>query len=196
MYGIMKDGVLIGQFDAPLTLRSNQPIFGGDSLSLKRTSRKRAAQRWEIRANIEPLVGNANELFALLVTNGSTIPYTVMCPQNYGAILARKYVMPVTASGNPKASTITLSHSINTIPVGTMIQFENHTKVYMVNSLPDQDKNVKIFPPLVAGVTNETLRWREDVMMLMHMDFDQVAGMVYTDGIVMDIGTVNMVEKL
>jgi hypothetical protein len=196
MYGIMKDGVLIGQFDAPLTLRSNQPIFGGDSLSLKRTTRKRAAQRWEIRANIEPLVGNANELFALLVTNGSTIPYTVMCPQNYGAILARKYVMPVTVSGNPKSSTITLSNNVNTIPVGTMIQFENHTKVYMVNSLPDAERNVKIFPPLVHSVVNETLRWREDVMMLAYMDLDQVAGMVYTDGIVMDIGTVNMVEKL
>jgi hypothetical protein len=33
-------------------------------------------------------------------------------------------------------------------------------------------------------------------MMLAYMDLDQVAGMVYTDGIVMDIGTVNMVEKL
>lgn len=196
MFGIMKDGAMIAGLTAPLSLRSNQPVFASDSLSLKRNSRRRTPQRWELEAGIEPVTTTANDLFALLVTNALNDKYTIMCPQNYGAMMKAVYKQPVTAIGAVLSQTVQLSHVLNTIPVGTMIQFESHDKVYMVNSLPDVNRSIKIFPPLIHSVDIEEVRWRNDVMMKVYLDIDQITGMVYSDGILMDMGVMKFVEAL
>jgi hypothetical protein len=85
MYGIMKTGTseLLAKFTAPLIVKSNQPVFSSDTLSLSRVTTRRANQRWEIDAGLEPLVTGANELFAHLVVNGSSETFDVKVPQNY-----------------------------------------------------------------------------------------------------------------
>jgi hypothetical protein len=85
-YGILNDtNTQIATFIAPLTVKSNQPVFSSDTLALSRVSIKRNAQRWEVDANLAPLVGNANDLFAHLVTKGSFETFDILMPQNYGA---------------------------------------------------------------------------------------------------------------
>jgi hypothetical protein len=99
-YGILNGTEMIAKFIAPLTVKSNQPVFSSDTLSLSRVSVKRNVQRWEIDANLEPLVGTANDLFAHLVTKGSSESFKIKMPQNYGAQLQIEKPLEITATLN------------------------------------------------------------------------------------------------
>jgi len=54
MYGIYDTSTskVIAEFVSPITVRSNQPVFISDTLSLKRSAYKRATQRWEIETKL------------------------------------------------------------------------------------------------------------------------------------------------
>jgi hypothetical protein len=97
-YGILNGTEMIAKFIVPLTVKSNQPVFSSDTLSLSRVSVKRNVQRWEIDANLEPLVGTANDLFAHLVTKGSSESFKIKMPQNYGAQLQIEKPLEIKAS--------------------------------------------------------------------------------------------------
>jgi hypothetical protein len=99
-YGILNGTALIAKFTVPLTVKSNQPVFSSDTLSLSRVSVKRNVQRWEIDANLEPLVGTANDLFAHLVTKGSSESFKIKMPQNYGAELQMEKPLEIKATLN------------------------------------------------------------------------------------------------
>ena len=63
IYGILKEGTqdVIAQFAAPMSMRSNRPIFSSDTLSLKRDISERPAQRWELETNLVPLSYTAED---------------------------------------------------------------------------------------------------------------------------------------
>jgi hypothetical protein len=198
MYGIYDNGKVIARFTAPMTVRSNQPVFTSDTLSLKRFISRRSAQRWEIDAGLEPLMNNAQDLMVNLVTKGYSETVTIIVPQNYGAVRARTAVGTPSVSGSAGASQVTINSGLTgLIPKGTFVRFSNHTKVYMTTS--DLDANtsttLNLFPPLVSSVTG-TMTYKEDVQMQCLYDTDVVSGMVYRDGILMDTGSVRLLEKL
>jgi len=89
MYGILEDGQLIAKFSTPLSVTSNRPVIGSDTLSLKRFSVVKTAQRWEIETNVEPLSTTANKLFSMLVKKGSHESIQIKMPQNSGVISKR-----------------------------------------------------------------------------------------------------------
>jgi hypothetical protein len=194
-YGIYEGGTLVAGLVAPVTMRSNRPIFASDTLSLKRKTTGRGAQRWEIETNLEPLTTNANGLLVYLVTKGESGTVTLKVPQNYGVISTRTSVSTPTATGAAGASTVTVVNNSGLIPTGTFIRFASHSKIYMLTQDLRNSGTMHLFPPLRASV-NHTFTHRDDVFMPTLFDSDTVKGMVYTDGIVMDVGTVKMIEKL
>ena len=100
MFGIYEAGIgVIAKFTAPLTVKSNHPVFASDTLSLKRQVVRRPAQRWEISTNIEPLSFGAQDLLVNLVSKGESEAITVLMPQNYGAMKRS-----VLSSGTPLVS--------------------------------------------------------------------------------------------
>ena len=195
-YGIYEDGRLTARFVAPLKVRSNQPIFSSDTLSLKRPITRRAAQRWEIETNLEPLVHGANDLFASLVSKGHSETVTVRMPQNYGAYLKRTAVSSnPSAVGSRGSTVVNVSGLSGLIPAGTFVRFATHSKVYMT-TLDRQNSGVmNVYPALRKDVAGG-FTYREDVMMPCLFDTDTIIGMSYTDGIMMDMGTVKFIERL
>lgn len=197
MYGIYDNGMVIAKFTAPLSVVSNKPIFVSDSLSLKHRVAKRSAQRWEVSSNLEPLSYNANELFALFVRKGYSETVQITIPQNFGAAAARTSVSTVpTATGSASATSVAVVDNTGIIPVGTFIRFANHSKVYMLTSTLTGAGVMSIFPELRVAVSGTVFSFKTDVLMNCYIETDTVMGMAYSDGILMDLGTVKLVEAV
>jgi hypothetical protein len=199
MYGIYENGRVIARFTAPLTLRSNQAIFSSDTLSLKRYTVKRSPQRWELEAGLEPLTSEAAPLMTHIITSGYDIPVTIVTPQNYGVIKRRVNTGTPLASASVGASVVSIAGTNGLVPAGTFIRFSNHSKVYMTTedyNNPLSSGLMKIYPSLVQSVNNVDMFCNDDVIMTCFYDTDMVRGMVYRDGIMMDVGTAKLVEKL
>jgi hypothetical protein len=196
MYGIWNGTEVIARFVAPLTVKSNHPIFMADTLSLHRKVSRRSAQRWEIETNLEPLTGTANDLMVNFVTSGYSEAMEIVMPQNMGVIKRRTSTSTCTASGAEGASSVSVSGHNGLIPKGTFIRFNNHLKVYMTTTDVDVgDGTMGIYPPLLQSVSN-SFYYRDSVIMTGYYDIDTVIGMVFTDGILMDNGTIKIIEKL
>lgn len=201
MYGIY-DGGVIARFAAPITVRSNQPIFASDTLALTRKMVKRAAQRWEITADLEPLSTGADDLFVVLVSNGMTSPVQVVMPQNAAAVKRRTATtvnVPCTQL-TVGSSTISVPSTLDgLVPKGSFIKFSNHDKVYVTLSDRNGPGGFNIYPSLRVAVDStqgHTFKWADDVIANFFFDLDSVQGMTYSDGVLMDMGTVTLVEAL
>lgn len=200
MYGIYEDGNVVAKFAAPTTVRTNHPSTGSDTLSLKRYTTRRTAQRWEIVSNVEPLSYGAQDLFVSLVTKGTAVPVTVTMPQNFGAkhALTSNSVSVVSASpASAGASQVAITGNSGRIPKGTFIKFSNHGKVYMLTQNTDDNSPLYLYPTLRTAVpAGASVYFKDDVMMTCLYETDLVKGMVYSDGILMDLGSITLVEKL
>ena len=195
MYGIYENGAITARFVTPLTVRSNHPISFSDTLSLKRFINKRSAQRWEIEANVEPLSYSANDLMVNLVSKGYSEAITITTPQNIG-VRKKRTVATCTATGSANASQITISSHTGYMPKGTFIKFDNHSKVYMTTTDLNGNGAVSIYPALRTAVASSVVSNGDQVFMTCLYDTDTVRGMIFSDGILMDNGTIKLVEKL
>jgi hypothetical protein len=198
MYGIYENGAVIAKFTAPLTVKSNVPISVSDTLSLKRQVIKRGgAQRWEIETNLEPLSDNSQNLFVNLVSKGFSETVTILMPQNYGAKRKRTALSDnPNATGTVNSSQISVLNLTGLLPKGTFIKFENHSKIYLTTSDLINEGVLNIFPVLRTNINNAIFTYKDDVIMNCLYDTNVVSGMLYSDGILMDVGTVNLIEKL
>jgi len=201
MYGIYKNGSVIAQFAAPMSVTSNVPVFIGDAQSLKRTVVRRPAQRWEISTNLSPLSYGAEELFTLMVTHGHFSPIEVIMPQNYGTLASRSFKLSpsnYTVTGLKDQETVVIvNQNSYYIPSGTFIKFSSHDKIYVTtNSLQAGAQGLSIFPKLRQTISGDTFTAGDDVIGKFFFDTDTIIGMSYTDGILMDNGTIKLIEAL
>jgi hypothetical protein len=196
MYGIYENGEVIARFTTPLTIKSNQPVFVSDTLSLKRFISRRSAQRWEIDAGLEPLTTDAQDLMVNLVTKGYSETVTVIMPQNYGVVKTRTASGTPVVSGVAGQSQVVISSGLSgLLPKGTFVKFSNHSKVYMTTANLTGNGVLTLFPPLVSNVAGG-MTYGDNVQMECLYDTDVVSGMVYSDGILMDTGQIRLLEKL
>jgi hypothetical protein len=195
MYGIYESGNIIAQFVAPMSVRSNVPVFASDTFSLTRVTSKRTAQRWEIETRLFPLSVTANDLFVLFVTKGYSSAIQIVVPQNYGSISNRTSASVPNAVGAVNSTIIAVTGNVGLIPKGTFIKFSSHSKIYLTTTARDGDGNMGIFPALRMAV-NTTFTHRDDVLMNCYIDLDTLTGMSYSDGILMDNGTIRLIEDV
>jgi len=196
MYGVYSGSEMLARFVAPMSLHSNHPVEVADSLSLRRSIRRSSSQRWEISTRLMPLTTNSNRLFAEFASKGSAGTYSIIVPQNYGAVFNRK---PLGTLHRCNATVDATSVNIETtsfIPAGTMVKFANHSKVYMTTTDRNGTGVMGIYPPLRTTLVNQNMLWRDDVPMNVRLDTDAIGGMTFTDGIVMDNGVLKLLEIL
>lgn len=197
MYGIYENNQVIAKFVAPTTLRSNQPMTVSDTLSLKRQISRRSAQRWEITSNLEPLSDDAEDLFVNLVTKGFSETVSITVPQNVGSVRkTTSTAISPKATGSANATQLTVIDNAGIIAKGTLIKFDNHSKIYMLTSDLSANGSLNIYPALRIAVNQTSFKFKKDVIMSCLYDTDTVMGMIYSDGILMDMGTVTLIEKL
>lgn len=196
MYGIHDGTKVIARFTAPLTVKSNKPIFASDALSLKRHIIDRNAQRWEVTAGLEPLSHGANDLFSMVVVKGQSSPFDIIMPQNIGVINARTSTGVATAVGSEGATTVDVSGNTGLIPNGCFIRFGNHRKIYMLTQGLNGNGTMHIYPSLQMDISGHSFFHDDDVKMSCFFDTDVTVGMAFSDGILMDLGTLKFVEEL
>jgi hypothetical protein len=202
MAGILNGSTLVARFVAPMSVISNKPVFVTDTLSLKqRTGSMAGAQRWEIQTNLEPLVGDPS-LYLHMITSNSDTVIDVEMPQMFrrggGGTTA---TASLSASAQALAGVNTLSVGNNTgtkVAAGEFITFSNHNKVYMVTADRIGDGALTIFPALQLTVPLGTLirTGTSAVKMKARYSTDTVKGMIYTDGVLMDVGQVTLIEAI
>ena len=195
MYGIY-DGVnVIAQFATPMLVRSNDPVFASDTLSLKRDVSKRPAQRWEVETVLAYLAEGAEKLMVNLVTKGSSETTQIITPQNIGVIRRREATVSVTATGLQDGSVITITDPGGLIPMGTFVKFNSQSKVYMLTQDISSAGSVGIYPNLRTSINSE-MKYSDDVIMTCYYDVDVIKGMSFIDGVLMDNGTIKLVEDV
>lgn len=195
-YGLLGgDGIMLAYYTVPLSVRSNKPVFVSDSVSLKRNSKGRTAQRWEVECGLEPLRDDANALFVHMVDYGPETAFDTMMPQNVGVMLKRTSESTPTGTALSGADQLAVTGNVGFIPKGTFIRFSNHSKVYMTKTDLTDNGNVKLHPRLRMDVAH-TFKHRDNVKLYCNFDTDALRGMSYSDGMLQDVGRIKLIEKI
>jgi hypothetical protein len=204
MYGVLKTSTNTGLdselqyiFSAPLAVRSNQPAFISDTLSLKRKTNSQNVQRWEIEADIMPTNDSSNFLVHS-VLNGHTNVFYLRIPQVFTPTkLSQTLSLSMINTKAQGSSTIDLTGLGALDLTGQFINFAGDSKVYLITSKGTSGIGVGISPSLISTVTAGTLLVTGDkVTMYARYDADTQLGITYTDGVLSSQGSVKFIEAL
>ena len=205
LFGILKggdventglDSELSAVFSTPLTITSNQPVLAADTLSLRRKTMGQRAQRWEIITNICPTVGS-NEYLLHSVFHGHEKTFQVRMPQipklpysNALLYVSGEYV---------KGNTVLQYYSETTgdLVAVEFICFVDTRKVYLVLSVDIINQEIEIFPPLITDInSDEPIKHGDMVTLYAKFETSTGLGMTFIDGLLMDPGTITILEDL
>jgi hypothetical protein len=200
--GIYEGGKVTIPFVAPMSILSNTPVFGQDSISLKRyVSRRGKAQRWEIVTSLMPTNNDANFLIHSVTNNASKV-FDVLMPQvklqNLTTYTGSIFVGN-TIQGGSTSIPVLFTGGTGRLSKGEFIQFSNHDKIYLVTQDRINSGVLSIFPELRVSVDNTvSIKYRNNgtVLLKAYYDFDNVFGIQFTDGILSDPGTVSFIEAV
>jgi len=185
---------------APLTINSNEPMFDADTISLKKQRAGQNAQRWELSFNI--VSEDPSNLLVNTIANFDSANTMVM-PQIKTIEDRLTALGTINASGSSGSTSITVSKTSGNsglIPKGYFIKFSNHNKIYMV--LSDVDLNgtgntsVNIYPALVSNISNNSINLKSSTTIRYYRDISDIKGITFSDGVLSDIGTINIIEAL
>lgn len=193
---------------APFTIRSNEPVFSSDTISLKHQRLSQDAQRWELNFNV--------------ITNDKTV--SLLLDSIVDANEAKTMIMPqlkevvdvdtVTVTGNilvatnANAGATSISMKRNTaegfLPRGSFVSFSNHSKVYIVTNVngfdfdPETNDTLQIYPALVNNViaSSTVLNIHDNVLLSYYRDISDIRGITFSDGILSSPGTINIFEAV
>lgn len=195
MPGILNSGgVEIARFVAPTTVKSVRPVYVGETLNLRtKVSMQGNAQRWEITSKLEPLVGDASLMLHTIAFDSFDV-FAIKMPQMYRrtAVAQAAIITSGTAATGSAAFT---QAGVGSATVGEFIRFSNHNKAYMVTSI--SGSVVSIFPNLLATVPSGTVvETGDNTRGFFRYSKETIKGMTWTDGILMDVGEITLVEAL
>jgi len=192
----------------PFRLSSNEPVFSADTISLKVRRVKQGAQRWEMEFKV--VIADPTDTFVDMIDNfHNTV--TLEMPQlnsrgetiSSGTSGALLRVNGAHTAGD-KTVQIDGMVSLSTINKGRFVKFANHDKIYLVTSTSTASgaglSTLNIYPSLRKDVPNDTqLLYRDvtdDITFTAYRDITNVQGITYTDGILSELGTINLIEAL
>lgn len=189
---------------APLTIESNEPVFVADSVSLKQQRASQGAQRWELSFQIQTRDNEEDLLIGLVTDLGSA--KTMIMPQ----LMSVDKKNTLTAQGVPAATTagveaVTVTFSqTGLLPKGSFISFSNHTKIYLVksniNAVINTPISIPIYPALRSNISTSDRLYhgRSSVKPTFRYfrDLETLQGIVYEDGILVNPGTIRVIEAL
>lgn len=187
---------------APLSITSNEPVFEMTTVSLKTQRASQGTQRWEL--TFTTANSAANEAEALLGSvEGITSTSTMVMPQLPSIVAGNTATTTQVIDAGVAAglSTVTIV-SDGVILKGSFIKFNNHDKLYMVTadvaaSVASAPVDVDIYPSLRSAVTtSHTLNTGSSAVLTYYRSIDNAMGISFTDGILSNQGTINLIEAL
>jgi hypothetical protein len=189
---------------APLTIESNEPIFSADTISLKQQRASQGAQRWELSFQIQ--TRDIEEDYFVGVVTGIISAKSMVMPQ----LLSVDKKITVTSNSCIPASTNAGSNTVlidfnqtGFLPKGSFIQFSNHSKIYMVTSnvnTTDSNVSVGIYPSLRTSLTTSHLVYHPGSTakptLQYYRSLDTLQGIIYEDGVLVNPGTIKILEAV
>jgi len=187
---------------APFRLSSNEPVFSSDSVSLKVRRVRQGAQRWELEFGL--ILQDSSSFIADSVSTFHDAQTMEMPQLNVrGTTISQgTSTVPVTVNGFHSAgeTEVALASANGTIAKGRFIKFANHDKLYLVTALYSGTGDISIYPALVSNVPTATAFLYRDsgdsITFTAYRDISNVQGITFTDGILSDAGTINLIEAL
>jgi len=151
----------------PFSISSNEPMFDADTISLKKQRASQGAQRWEMSFNIVTTTP-ADALLSII---------------DFDSV--QSMTMPQLNDVNDRLTTVNY-------PKGAFVTGSNN-KVYMIKSDASSVVDSNLYPTPPSGLTystvaNATIRYYRDV--------SDLRGITFSDGILADPGTINIIEAL
>ena len=193
---------------APVTIVSNQPVFDVNTVSLKKQRASQGSQRWELSFRVLGTSSTESELFLETVDEISDI-HTMIMPQlpsisgNASSVIT---TIPQTQGANASGdSSIVLDNNSNNSGIlkkGNFIKFSNHDKVYVLTndlnfSSSATSLTANIYPDLQKAVPqNINFLTGATCLLTYCRSVDNLIGLTFTDGILSDMGTINLEESL
>jgi len=190
---------------APLTIESNEPVFVADMLNLKQERVSQAAQRWELTFSVKFKDDESN--YFTEVIKGISAVKTMVMPQLVAT--DRKITLAETpeTSGSTLANsntvTISTTETGTLLPAGTFIKFSNHNKIYLVLddvTTTGGTTTMNIYPRLIEPVPDNTLVYHANSTtkptLSYYVSVDSLQGITYEDGILVNPGSISILEAL
>jgi len=192
----------------PFRLSSNEPVFSADTITLKVRRVKQGAQRWEMEFRV--VITDPADTFTDMVTNfHNTVTLEMPQLNSRGENIASgtcSTAVDVNLAHTTGEADITIQGMVQgtTINKGRFIKFANHDKIYLVTALTTGDasgqSHLYIYPSLRVAVPDETqIMYRDitdDITFTAYRDITNAHGITYTDGVLSDLGTINLIEAL
>lgn len=193
------------QILAPLSIISNSPIYDADTVSLKKLRSSQGHQRWELSFEVVAN-DNAADLLLASIENLNNAASMIM-PQIREVedlnTLTGTLVVPTETSANSGTVTVTNTFAITGIlKKGTFVKFSNHGKVYILSQDLDMagtsgTKTAHIFPKLQKTVAaTSTLQYGSDCALTYFREVTNMQGINYSDGVLSNIGSVQLIEAI
>lgn len=206
LYGILKssgntglDSEISQIFSTPLSIVSNQPVFKSELASLKQIVISQGTQRWEIEATLAQTSKPSNGLVQTVKYGHNRLVYCRM-PQVFRVsdLAPDGLNLVLSAQANKGDTVISINgNSGNRIPEGEFIQIGTDPKVYLVVSIQSGGAALEVFPPLLrTSVATSVVNYGVKTTMTCRFDENMQLGIRYANGILIDAGTIRVVEAL
>jgi len=189
---------------APFTIRSNEPTFDVDTISLRKQRASQNAHRWEISFST---VGTPDTMQDMLVgsVTGLNDTDTMVFPQltavdNAYSVTSDSVVVG-TAGASGDTSVIANGTGVTgTLPKGSFFKFSNHDKIYMTTAdavFSNGPTTVNFHPSLVSAVsTTHNFMMGPNATFTYYRSIDNASGITFTDGVLASNGTIDLLEAL
>ena len=192
---------------APFRLSSNEPVFSADSVNLQVRRVRQGSQRWEMEFKV--VMADASSTFADMITTFHD-KVTLEMPQLNvrGEVISSGTCTTTVSSAGVQAtgvSTVAIDGMTagTTIKKGRFVQFNSHEKIYMVTADVTADllgsANLPIYPnlrELVANGVELLYKDSDSITFYAYRDISNTQGITYTDGVLSDLGTIQLIEAL
>lgn len=195
---------------APFTIESRKVVLSSETASQRVFTRATDGQRWDLSFRVA--TNNPQDLFIAMLDN-DVVVNTMVMPQikNVDDLLKPITTYPYTigahAAGLSAITTWmdnlgTFENNTKVIAKGSFIQFSNHTKIYTVTSdvVEGSIRTINIFPKLQSAVPNATTIKLPNTPVKPTLSYTRdvanLSGITYSDGIMVDVGTITIKEKI
>jgi len=188
---------------APFIIKSNEPVFSADSVSLRVRRVKQGAQRWELEFGVT--MQDASSFLADSVSDFQTTITMEMPQLNIrGDTLSQgssSSTVSVNGSHSAGDDTVALSGANGTISKGRFVKFNNHDKIYLVKDQYSGSGTINLYPSLRTSVPGGTkMHYRDSasdsITFTGYRDLTNVQGITYIDGVLSEAGNINLIEAL
>ena len=181
---------------APFKITSNHPSWNAESVSLRLHRLEQEAQRWELSFTVQASTGLANYLTDLVA--GFGLPQTMIMPQ-LAEVEKRNTSSERNATGTAGGDSPISMTGSGLLPKGSFIQFANHPKIYITLADLNGPGSVAIYPRLRTNVSSTAVRHAKSTVkpMLSYFEnIDNLRGISFSDGVLMDAGTIDLYEAV